>query len=108
MTATMTAPSEAATDRRVRKPSAALRRVLVEAFTVDELRHILSALEARDHVPDSLAFELGEELGNIYSAPPIEEKGAWHRKGLGWIYNRETIGWWRRRAERLAEAKAAT
>jgi len=80
--------------------SDALRSLLVRSFTVRELRELVALLEAEDHVPCKVARELAQELGDIFAAPPLEtDKGT--------IYNRPTPGWHRRRAERIAEARAS-
>jgi hypothetical protein len=50
-------------------------------------------------VPNALAAELADEMAKIVSSPPVETEE-------GRIYNRPTIGWHIRRAERIAEAKS--
>ena len=71
---------------------------LIEGIGLDNLDHIVSAMRARDHLPDSLALELANELADILSAPPMETE-------FGPIYNRPTCGWYRCKSQRLEAAR---
>jgi hypothetical protein len=68
-----------------------LRELLIDAFSADDLQHIVAAMRARDHVPGPLAAELANELAEILSADPMETE-------VGTIHNRPTVGWHLRRA----------
>jgi hypothetical protein len=72
---------------------------LLEGVEVEALAAIVASMRARDHVPDSLAAELANELAAILSEPPMETE-------FGPIYNRPTISWYRRKTRRMAEAKS--
>ena len=72
---------------------------LIEGIGLDNLDHIVAAMRARDHVPDSLALQLANELADILSSPPMETE-------FGPIANRPTVGWYRRKARRIAGAKS--
>ena len=69
-------------------------RELIEGIGLDNLHHIVAAMRARDHVPDSLALQLANELADILSSAPMETQ-------FGPIYNRPTVGWCRRKAQRI-------
>jgi hypothetical protein len=73
-------------------------RELIEGIGLDNLDHIVAAMLARDHVPDSLALQLANELAEILSGPPMETE-------VGGIYNRPTVGWYRRKAQRIEAAR---
>jgi hypothetical protein len=85
-------------DATLRPISSSLRQLLAESFTAEDLRHIAASFDARNHVPDVLAAVLADELAEVFSSAPKETEH-------GLIWNRPTIGWWRRRAERVAEAR---
>ena len=72
---------------------------LLEVIGAENLGQIVAAMRARDHVPSSLALELANELADILSAPPMETE-------FGSIYDKPTVGWYRRKAERIAEARS--
>jgi hypothetical protein len=67
----------------------AVARVLIECCTADQLQHFAACLRARRHIPDALAVELADELAYLLM-----------------FGGRETLGWWRRRSERVAKARA--
>jgi hypothetical protein len=73
-------------------------RELIEGIGLDNLEHIVAAMREQGRVPDSLALELANELAEIVSAPPMDTD-------LGRIYNRPTVGWYRRKARRLEAAR---
>jgi hypothetical protein len=75
-----------------------LREVL-EGIGAENLGQIVAAMRARDLVPGSLAFELANELAAILSSDPLETD-----EGL--IFNHPTCGWYRRKAQRIAEARS--
>ena len=72
--------------------------LLLSSCSVDQLRHILAVMVERDRVPIGIAVELANELAEILSSDPLETE-------FGTIYNRPTVGWFRRRNERIAEAR---
>ena len=78
----------------------AVAGLLLAACTPEQLRHIAAAAEARGHLPDWLAIQLANELATIFSKPPMEIDGRL-------VTNRPTVGWWSRRAKRVAEAARA-
>jgi hypothetical protein len=81
--------------------SRSLQQVMVEGFSPAELHALAAAIEARDHhVPDWLAVELANEVADIVSQPPMETE-------CGLIPNRPTVGWWQRRARRIADSRAS-
>jgi hypothetical protein len=71
---------------------------LLEGIGAENLGQIVAAMRARDLVPSSLALELANELAAILSSDPLEAD-----EGL--LYNRPTVGWYRRKAQRMAEAR---
>ena len=75
-------------------------RELLEGIGADNLDHIVAAMRARDYVPDSLAGELANELAAILAAAPMETPE-------GTIHNRPTCGFYKRKAQRIAEARPA-
>jgi hypothetical protein len=102
------APTRGATNPRLRDPSSnpiqagdAVVKVLIESLTSAQLRHLAAAMEAREYLPGWLAMELANELAKIVSTPPMETE-------YGLIYNRPTIGWWSRRANRIAQARSSS
>lgn len=89
------------TGTAIRPISRSLRQLLAETFTATELRAIAATFDDRARVPEALALVLAEELAAAFSKPPLET-------GEGrLIHNRPTVGWWRRRAQRTAEARAS-
>lgn len=84
----------------IRPLSEELQQLVLEAFSPTELRHFAAAAEARGHLSDWLARELSEELAVIFSSPPLEIDGRL-------VHNLPSVGWWKRRAERIAEARAS-
>jgi len=79
--------------------SVGVKELLLRSFSIDELRHAVACLEARNHVPSLLAAELANELAEIFSTPPMATS-----EGL--TFNRPTVGWWRRRGDRIAQARS--
>jgi len=76
--------------------SGAVAEALVRAMSVEDLRHLVGLLEARQHVPNERAREIAERLAVILTAEPLATE-------LGPIENRPTVGFWRRWwPERLA------
>jgi hypothetical protein len=74
--------------------------LLLDACTIAQLRHLVAIMAARNHIPNCVAIEIANELGEIYAKPPIETE-------YGSIDNRPTVGWYRRRSDRIAEALAS-
>ena len=74
--------------------------LLLASCTIDQLRHLVEIMAARNHVPNRVAIELANELGEIFSVPPLETE-------YGFIDNRPAVGWHRRRSERITEALAS-
>jgi len=82
--------------------SDSLRRVVLEAFTTDQLRHLAAAMEARNAVTDWLALELAEEIATIISTPPMVDP-----ETNRLIPNVPALGWWIRRAARVRAARSS-
>jgi hypothetical protein len=80
--------------------SDSITNLLIESLTVDQVRHICDEMARREHVPNRVAKELAEELATIFSKPPLEVDGIT-------VHNRPTLGWFRRRAARIAEARSS-
>jgi hypothetical protein len=78
--------------------SDSLTKLLVESLTTEQLRHIVAQMAAREHVPNPVAVQLAEELAAIYSSEPLETEH-------GTVHNAPTLGWHRRRTQRIAEAR---
>jgi hypothetical protein len=77
--------------------SPAVGAVLLEAITEEDLAHLLASKRARHQIPTDLARELADEMAEIMSAPDLETE-------VGPIPNLPTIGWWRKRAQRIEAA----
>lgn len=86
----------------VRPISASLRQVLAESFSAAELRHLAASFDARDRIPDALALALSEEVAAIVSTPPKVDP-----ETNRLIPNVPTIGWWKRRAERIRASRSS-
>jgi hypothetical protein len=69
--------------------SPAIGAVLLEGCAEEDLAHLLACKRARHQIPDALAAELADEMVKML------ERGS-----------RPTVGWWKRRAERIEAARA--
>lgn len=66
----------------------AAKRLILDAFTAEELAHLASLRRKEDRLPDAEARQVADELARIFSSPPLVTEDGTE------IANRPTIGFY--------------